>query len=220
VPPRSATPWPPATTVRATSQRVLERLGLIYEGTTRKSYFCRGEWTDNMTYAATREEYDEWRNRPVERPEEVRLVPLDADNEGRFRNQFVHHSEERFVSPTLRSYIEALFPDVIAGAPLVPWMRGIEADGAAVGFLMTAEVTEQHPEPYLWKLLIGRLHQRRGIGERVLAQLADRLRAEGHTTLVTSWGEGPGSPRRFYERLGFVPTGNVVDGETEARLQL
>ncbi len=85
---------------------------------------------------------------------------------------------------------------------------------------MTAEVTGQHPEPYLWKLLIGRLHQRRGIGQRVLALLVDRLRAEGRSTIVTSWGEGQGSPRPFYERLGFVPTGNTVDGETEARLTL
>nr|MBA3400113.1 GNAT family N-acetyltransferase [Acidimicrobiia bacterium] len=34
------------------------------------------------------------------------------------------------------------------------------------------------------------------------------------------WVDGPGSPRRFYEQLGFVPTGEIVDGEIEARLPL
>jgi hypothetical protein len=42
----------------------------------------------------------------------------------------------------------------------------------------------------------------------------------GDVTLVTSWGEGKGSPRGFYIANGFVPTGRLIDGETEARKQL
>jgi diamine N-acetyltransferase len=37
---------------------------------------------------------------------------------------------------------------------------------------------------------------------------------------MVSWEEGAGGPRPFYEGLGFVPTGVVVGGETEARLDL
>ncbi|MFV0309703.1 MAG: GNAT family N-acetyltransferase [Desertimonas sp.] len=37
---------------------------------------------------------------------------------------------------------------------------------------------------------------------------------------VTSWGEGPGSPGPFFEGVGFVPTGEIDDGETVARLAL
>jgi diamine N-acetyltransferase len=40
----------------------------------------------------------------------------------------------------------------------------------------------------------------------------------GAKTLLTSWVDGKGSPRPFYERYGFVATGEVVDDETEARL--
>jgi hypothetical protein len=42
----------------------------------------------------------------------------------------------------------------------------------------------------------------------------------GDTTLITSWGEGKGSPRAFYLRNGFQPTGRVIDHETEGRKHL
>ena len=82
---------------------------------------------------------------------------------------------------------------------------------------MLALRSEHHPEPYLWRLLIDRLHQRRGIGARVLDLIAEECLGMGDTTLLTSWGEGKGSPRPFYLRNGFEPTGRVMDGETEGR---
>ena len=66
-----------------------------------------------------------------------------------------------------------MFPESIDGAPVVPWMRAIEADGELVGFVMLAITTEAHPEPYLWRFLIDRMHQRRGIGSAAL-DLVDR----------------------------------------------
>ena len=202
------------------SQRTLERIGLVFESRSALSYRARGEWVDNMVYAATREQFDEWRHRPRGEPSDVRLVELTEANEGRYRRVVTHYSQRRFVSPVLDSMADALFPEVYDDAPVVPWFRGIEADGEPVGFLMIAEVTDAHPEPYLWRLLIGRLHQGRGIGRRAVETLIERLRDEGLGSLITSWGEGPGSPRPFYERFGFVPTGEIVDGETEARLVL
>lgn len=44
------------------SQRVLENLGLTFEGVTRNSFLWRGAWTDNMSYAATAEEWRAWRS--------------------------------------------------------------------------------------------------------------------------------------------------------------
>jgi len=32
--------------------------------------------------------------------------------------------------------------------------------------------------------------------------------------------DGPGGPRPFYERFGFVPTGALLDGEVVARIRL
>jgi len=91
-------------------------------------------------------------------------------------------------------------------------------DGELVGFVMLAERTARHPEPYLWRLLVDRRHQRRGIGDRVLDLLVDRLRRAGAPSLLVSWVPGRGSPAPFYLRRGVRPTGVVDDGEIGARL--
>jgi hypothetical protein len=44
--------------------------------------------------------------------------------------------------------------------------------------------------------------------------------SRGDTTLLVSWEEGKGSPAPMYLQRGFATTGNIVDGETEARKQL
>jgi RimJ/RimL family protein N-acetyltransferase len=203
------------------SQRVLENLGLVYEVVTRKSFRWRGEWTDNMSYGATADEWRAWRDRPLTPPEQVHLVPLTVDNAWDYYALRTHHSQERFVAPMAGSFADALFPEIVNGAPAVPRLMGLEADGEPAAFVMIAEVTPAHPEPFLWRLLVDKRHQRRGIGRRALDLLCDVLRAEGRTTLLTSWGEGPGTPLTFYRRYGFVETGGAVDEhEIEARLTL
>lgn len=96
----------------------------------------------------------------------------------------------------------------------------MQADGEIVGFMILSAVSPGEPLPYLWRFLIDRRHQRRGVGGRAIRLLADQLRADGRDALLLSWVDAPGGPRPFYERLGFVPTGVVVDGEIEARLDL
>jgi diamine N-acetyltransferase len=73
----------------------------------------------------------------------------------------------------------------------------------------------------LWKLLIDERYQGRGYGAEVVGQVAELVRAEGATELLTSYVRGPGGPAGFYERLGFVPTGDLDgDGEVIMRLAL
>ena len=199
------------------SQRVLEAVGLVCESVTRKSYLWRGEWTDNMSYAATREEWLAWRDRPTGPPAEVGLTPITSDTAAAYLALTTHRSQERFVAPMRYSFTEALFPPLHAGHRVVPRLYGITADSAPVGFCMYADATPADP-PFLWRLLVDRMHQRRGVGQRALVELVDRLTREGSRSLRVSWAEGPGSPRGFYERFGFRTTGEVVDGETVAQL--
>jgi RimJ/RimL family protein N-acetyltransferase len=202
------------------AQRVLENVGLMYEATTKKSFLWRGRWGDRTTYGATAEECRAWAGRPHESPDQMRLVPLTLDNNRGYYALRTHHSQERFVAPMSWSFADALFPEVIDGTPVVPRLYGVEADGEPVAFVMIAEVTAAHPEPYLWRLLVDRRHQRRGVGRRALDLLCDQLRAEGCTTLITSWVPGPGTPAPFYRKYGFVETGEMVDGETLGRVPL
>ena len=92
--------------------------------------------------------------------------------------------------------------------------------GELVAFAMLAKITEAHPEPYLWRLLVDRLHQRRGIGQRVLDLVVEQCREWGAETLLTSWNPERGTPEPFYLAYGFEPTGNIVDDEVEARLTI
>lgn len=202
----------------AGSARVLERLGMRFEGRTRLSYWVGNENTDDLLYGMTRDDWVEWRDLPPGPPSEVRLVEITPGNYREYGRLETHYSQRRFVAPVIQSYADALFPEEWEGAPVVPWMRGVEADGEKVGFVMIVEMTDHHPEPYLWRLLIDRLYQRRGIGRRVLDLVVDVVKERGAPSLATSWTEGPGSPRAFYEEYGFVETGRVIDGETEGRL--
>lgn len=202
------------------SARVLERTGFRYEGRTKSSFWRAGEVEDDLIYGLVRADRVAWVGRPRGEPARVGLVEVTVDNVDDVARLETHESQKRFVAPMLWSFTDALFPEVVDDAPVVPWMRAVEADGDLVGFVMLALPTEHHPEPYLWRLLIDRMHQRRGIGRRVIQLITDDRRARGDKALLTSWEEGVGSPRPFYERLGFVPTGRIVDGETEARLTL
>lgn len=200
------------------SMRLLESVGMTWESFSRRSYFLRGRWDDDLRYAMLREERAAWLQRPSTPPSSLALVEITPDDAYLWGRLRTHHSQERFVATMALSFRDALFPEVVDGAAVVPWMRGVLADDERVGFVMLAEATAHHPEPYLWRLLVDRMHQRRGIGRLIIAELVRLLTEQGHRSLVTSWVEGTGTPRPFYLGLGFEPTGRIVDGETEARL--
>lgn len=200
------------------SARVLGALGLTWESTTERSCPVRGEWADTTTYGGTAEDHRAWRDRPRREPRDVRLIELTAEVVAPYRRLATHHWQQRYVAPMLDSLADALFPEVVDGAPVVPVLFGVEADGEPAGFVMYADVTDHHPVPYLWRLLIDRRHQHRGIGARAVDILIARLHAAGHPALLTSWVEGPGGPEPFYLRRGFERTGRIVDGEIEGRV--
>lgn len=202
------------------SARVLERCGFLFEGHTRLSYWVADEVSDDLIYGVVREEWQAWRTRTTTRPAGVRLVDVTHDNTRSVRHLRTHKSQERFVAPVTHSLADALIPELVDGAPEVPWLRAIEADEELVGFAMVALSTEHRRQPYLWRFLIDRKHQRRGIGSVALALIEDEMRLMGDDTLLVSWIEGKGSPGPFYLARGFAATGRIVDGETEARKRL
>jgi predicted dithiol-disulfide oxidoreductase (DUF899 family) len=65
---------------------------------------------------------------------------------------------------------------------------------------------------------ITRVKARCGIGQRVLTQIADLVRADGAIELLTSYEPGEGEPWPFYQQFGFQPTGEIDDGEIMLRL--
>ena len=202
------------------SALVMERNGFLFEGHTRSSFWLDDEVSDDWIYGLLRPDRETWKARPRTAPDDVELVEVTAENERSVSKLKTHKTQESFVAPMGWSFTDALFPEVVDGAPVVPWMRAVVADDEIVGFVMLALRTEHHPEPYLWRLLIDRLQQRRGIGRRALDLVEDEVHSMGDSTLLVSWVEGKGSPGPMYIKRGYEPTGRIVDGETEARKQL
>jgi diamine N-acetyltransferase len=105
-----------------------------------------------------------------------------------------------------------------------PWYRAIYAGDEPVGFVMLSwDVTPDPPRIigpwFLWKLIIDERHQRLGYGREAVRLVADLVRAQGATELLTSYAQGDGEPWPFYRSLDFRPTGEL-DQEGEIILSL
>lgn len=204
------------------SMRVVERLGFSYEGRTVGSWFLDGgpaaDTTDDLLFGLTAEARSRWVDRPTSRPETVELVLITAANQRKVSAVETHYWQRVLVAPVAASYGDALFPPVVDGIPVQTWMRAIElSEVGPVGFVLLSVADEAGAEPYLWRLLIDRWHQRRGIASMVLDQIEADLAADGHRSLRTTWRSGLGSPEAFYRARGYEPTGQRIGPGVEAR---
>ena len=132
--------------------------------------------------------------------------------------------QERFVSSVADS-----LADAAAYPHAKPWYRAVYAGGepaGPVGFVMVSWNAEPAPPEiigpwFLWRLLIDERYQGRGYGAAVVRQIVELVRAEGAAELLTSYVPEDGGPGGFYQRLGFVPTGELDEnGEVIVRLAL
>lgn len=149
----------------------------------------------------------------------VTLRPLDDTNREELLALRVTEAQLRFIPSVADSLAEAeAEPDGRA----IQW--GLYDGDTPVGFVMVSDEVDApgyYPQ-YLWKLLIDERHQRRGYGTAALDLVADFFRRRPEVEfMLTSAGQGEGSPISFYERYGFVRTGDIVfDGEVLLRLDL
>lgn len=204
------------------SMRVVEPLGFEYEGTSRAVTSVQGEWVDECRFGLLRADHEAWNARPTARPDGVGLVGVTNANVRAVQALRTFRYQEAYVAPVSESLAQALVPPTRNGSVVRPWFRAAVADGEVVGFVMTAEPSDAQPCPHLWRLLVDRRHQRRGIGALIVERLTERFRAEGHRELTVNWTpSGVGAPGQFYERLGFAAEGiDPVTGQMNGRLVL
>ncbi|WP_280154648.1 GNAT family N-acetyltransferase [Piscinibacter sp. XHJ-5] len=119
-----------------------------------------------------------------------------------------------FVAPNAVSIAQAHF------APEA-WFRAVYAGNEPVGFVMLEDSSQAKAPPpelkvVLWRFMIDARHKRKGYGRAALRLVIDdvRRRHPNLRSLHTSCVPGPGTPRPFYESLGFVFTGEM-DGIEE-----
>jgi RimJ/RimL family protein N-acetyltransferase len=200
------------------SMRVLEATGFAMEGLARRSYPMRGRWDDDLKYAMLRDDRATWLARPTTPPQHVELVDVTAHDAGDWEAVQTHWSQQRLVRPLTRTFRDMALPPLLDGVQSTPVLKGVLADGERVATVFWSAASAHQPEPYLWRLIIDRMHQRRHIGSEVLRLLQEVLHAQGHRSMLVSYLRGPGSPEPFYTRLGFAPTGVMRGPEVEARL--
>lgn len=122
-------------------------------------------------------------------------------------------AQQKMVAPNAVSIAQAYFEEHA-------WFRAIYAGEEPVGFVMLYDDPEEQ-EYFLWRLMIAYPHQGKGYGRQALRLLVEHVRTRPDATeLLTSYVPVEGGPGPFYERLGFVPTGDMIGEEVVTRLPI
>jgi diamine N-acetyltransferase len=129
----------------------------------------------------------------------------------------VRPDQQDFVAPVAWSLAEAY------ASPGVAWPRLICRGAEVVGFMM-GSFDPGNEIPFfrcgIWRLNVDARAQRLGVGRYAVRVLLDEARRRGGTRATVLWVPAPGGPGPFYERLGFVPTGEQFHGEIVGALAL
>jgi len=123
----------------------------------------------------------------------------------------VADNQAHFVADNAVSIAQAYFQRENA------WFRAVYANETPVGFLMLYDDpndTPDKPEYFLWRFMIDARYQGHGFGKRAIELLIEHVKTRpGATELGVSCVPGEGSPCPFYEKLGFVYTGEKDEDE-------
>ncbi len=122
--------------------------------------------------------------------------------------------QKDFVAPNAVSIAQAHFEGDNA------WFRAIYADETPVGFVMIDD-DPANAEYGLWRFMIDQHYQGLGFGRRALQTVIEHIKTRpGAKEFFTSCVPGEGSPCPFYERMGFVSTGEMDEDEIVMKLML
>ena len=151
----------------------------------------------------------------------IRLVEITLENLTAVLNLAVSPAQQNFVASNARSLAQAHYhPEAWPRALATGDPAGDATGTSFVGFVML-DVQAGPDTIYLWRLMIDAAHQRSGYGRGAMAAIVAHVRTlPGITRLLLSFVDAPGSPEPFYARLGFIRTGNCIDGEEEMLLTL
>ncbi|HEU4322714.1 MAG TPA: GNAT family N-acetyltransferase [Roseiflexaceae bacterium] len=136
----------------------------------------------------------------------VTLRAITKDNLRDIIRLQVAPNQQRFVAPNAVSLAEAHFE------PELPWFRAIYADDIPVGFLML-EYDSAETSYNLWRFMIDERYQGLGYGRKALELLFAHVKTlPGKDVLYTHCVPAEDGPCPFYEKMGFVYTGEEEGG--------
>ncbi len=130
----------------------------------------------------------------------ISLRPVTRDNFECITQLSVTPAQKSFVASNENSIAKAYFdPDSVL-------LRAIYKDSTPVGFIAFWCRPQDH-QFHLLRFMIDAHHQGFGCGKKAIQLLFDEIRAaHGSVTVTLYYKHGDGSPKPFYEKLGFVET--------------
>jgi diamine N-acetyltransferase len=143
---------------------------------------------------------------------DVSLREITKDTVRQITSLDVGPDQHGLVAPNSISIAEAYFEPKA-------WFRAIYAGEEPAGFAMVWRDPEEQTF-YIWRFMVDAGFQGTGVGRRALELLLDEARADGVAEVTLSVVPGPHSALPFYERCGFVATGEMHGDEAEMKLVL
>lgn len=143
----------------------------------------------------------------------LRLEPVTRENVRAACKLRLRPDQEHLVAPVAWSLADAYtMPDIA-------WPRLIYDGDELAGFVMASFAPGHQNElyhSYLWRLNIAAGQQGRGCGRFAVDAVCQEAMRRGQRRLTVCYHPGPPGPEGFYQRLGFRPTGEDVQGEAVA----
>lgn len=150
-------------------------------------------------------------------PVEVTLRPVTRDNFEAVTDLELHPHQREYLASNSYSIAQASFyPNyhtraICAGQDIVGFMMFVLLDGAE----------DEAGEYSIWRFMVDRRHQGRGIGRSALQALLDEIRGDPAACKVwISYVPGNAVASSFYASFGFVDTDIDEEGEMVALLDL
>jgi diamine N-acetyltransferase len=151
----------------------------------------------------------------------LEIRPVTIENWEALIKLKVRQDQRNFVASNLYSIAQAQFGDEFEGHwDLFPY--GIYDDDTPVGFLMYAFRFE-HPnhQAFIQRLMVDENFQGKGFGRFGMEWMLEIFRTDERIkTVGISYEPENEGARKLYARLGFVETGEIVEGEVVAELKL
>jgi diamine N-acetyltransferase len=117
-----------------------------------------------------------------------------------------HSGQERFVASVAESLAEAyVYP--------AAWPRVVCDEGEVVAFVMASFDPTNEIAAFrcgIWRLVVAADAQGRGAGRFAVEQVAAEARRQGQDRMTVLWIPGEDGPEKFYKRVGFAPTGEIL----------
>jgi diamine N-acetyltransferase len=122
-------------------------------------------------------------------------------------------------TPEQRGFVASNAISLAQAAYETEWMpRAIYADEVMVGFVMYG-LSREEPVFWIMRLMVDAQHQGKGYGRAAMEEVLRGLKRQPDCAqLAISYEPENGGARALYLSLGFRETGEVLYGETVARM--